>query len=189
MPLPRLIALCGNPHSGKSTAAELLAEIYGYEIWDDGGPARRIAMDYFGLTHEQVHTQAGKMETVEILGRTWTVREILGEIANGFEEKFGVDAHALMNFNRMDPETRYVLPSVRRDQGFFWRSQGALVIEIVNPQAARSPYEFDRYNPRAVQRAVVNDGLAEGLSEDDALIRLCDRLVAAIEGDAGAEAA
>jgi len=181
MHLPKIIALCGNPLSGKSTATELLSEAYGYEIVDDGLPLRQIAMKYFGLTEHQVFTQDGKLEKVELNGRTWTCREILGEIGNAFEEKFGDDIIPMMSHNTMQPGKYYVLGSVRREQGHFWADKGAVVIEIENPEAGVSRFDFDRYSKAAVQHTVLNDGPAEGLHKDDALLRLLERLSVVIE--------
>lgn len=180
MKMPRIIALCGNPGSGKSTAAELLQETYGYKIADDGLPLRRIAMEYFGLTEHQVFTQEGKLEQITLNGRTMTVREILGELGNAFEEKFGANIIPIMAHNIMQPDQNYVLGSVRRDQGHYWASMGGLVIEISNPDAGPSMYEFDRYSKSAVHHTILNDGLHEGLHEDDALLRLIDRLAAVL---------
>ena len=182
MLLPQIIALCGNPGSGKSTAADLLVEAYGYELVDDGLPLRKMAMDYMGLTENQVFTQDGKLEMVELNGRTWQVREILGEIGNAFEEKFGGDVIPLMSYLQMKPGQHYVLGSVRREQGHFWADKGGIVIEIDNPEAGSSKFEFDQYSSAAVQHTVLNDGLAECLHEDDALLRLLGRLSDVIEG-------
>jgi hypothetical protein len=174
--LPRLIALCGNPDSGKSTAAELLRDHYGYEIADDGAPARQIAMDYFGLSHDQVYTQAGKLEFIPINNRRWQVRDVLGQLLNVFEHTFGMDIVPQMVMRGFDPEKRYVMPSVRRNQGLYWRAQGALVIEVVNPAAPPSPYEFDAFNPEAVQERVNNNGLFRELHPVEARAELLDEL-------------
>lgn len=154
--LPRLIALCGRPGSGKSKVAELLAEEFGYMIADDGLPLRKIAMEHLGLKRHQVFTQEGKLETVMLNGREWTCREILGEIGNAFEEKFGGDVIPLMTHMGQDARQRYVMGSVRREQGRYWAAQGAVVIEVENPYVAESPYPFDRYNPAHVQRKIYN---------------------------------
>jgi hypothetical protein len=174
--LPRLIALCGNPLAGKSTAAEILRDTLGYEIADDGLPLRRIAMDYLGLTEAHVFTQTGKQQTVEVNERDWIVRDVLGEIGNAFEEKFGSAIIPQMTHRTLDPGKRYVMASVRRDQGLYWAAQGALVLEIINPQAGPSPFEFDSFNPAPVACRVLNDGLACGATSDQAKMLLRDRL-------------
>jgi hypothetical protein len=179
--LPRLIALCGNPGSGKTTAAEILRDEYGYEIADDGLPLRQIAMKYMGLTEHQVFTQEGKLEKVELNGRTWTVREILGEIGNAFEEKFGGDIIPMMTHATLNPNKRYVMGSVRREQGFYWKREGALIIEVVNPAAPPSPYEFDRFNRAPVQTTIVNDFLSACPDLKTARRALTHRIIAMIE--------
>ncbi len=180
MALPRLIALCGNPKSGKSTAQSLLANMFNYMPVDDGKPLREIAQKYLGLTYNQVYTQDGKLETVRLNGRDWTCREVLGEIGNAFEEKFGGDIIPIMSFNLMEPGQRYVLGSVRREQGLYWARKGAMVIEMINPDAAPSPYEFDRYSTEPVYCQIINDGLSRGLSALEATRDLREKLKAVI---------
>lgn len=178
--LPRIIALCGNPLSGKSTAAEIIHEMFGYRLADDGLALRRIAVDYFGLTERQVFTQEGKLEKVMLGGREWTVREILGEIGNALEDRFGADIIPIMAHCAQPKDAYCVFGSVRREQGRYWREQGALVIEIRNPLAGPSPYEFDRYNPEHVHVSVDNDGLALGMTPEQARIDLRNKLITAI---------
>lgn len=185
MATPRLIALCGNPTSGKSTAAKLIGLNYGHQLVDDGLPLRQIGMSYLGLSEHQVFTQGGKLETVELNGRDWTVREILGEIGNAFEEKFGGDIIPIMSEQLLDPAGLYTFGSVRREQGLFWRNRGALVLEIVNPTALPSPYEFDRYNRDYVHARILNDGLARGLSPEEASEDLAWKLIAEIDAFGG----
>lgn len=187
--LPRLIALCGNPTSGKSTAAEIINEAYGHELADDGLPLRKIAMDYLGLTADQVFTQAGKLEFVTINGREWQVREILGEIGNAFEEKFGGDIIPIMSHNARPKGSYSVFGSVRREQGRYWREQGALVLEIENPLAGPSKFEFDTYNPAYAHAKIKNDGLARGLSPEVARKDLAEKLFAIIGTVPSSEAA
>lgn len=180
MPIPQIIALCGNPTAGKSKAAEIINEVYGHELADDGLPLRKIAMDYLGLTPEQVFTQEGKLEYVVINGRRRQVREILGEIGNAFEKKFGGDIIPIMSHNARPKGSMSVFGSVRREQGRYWRDQGALVIEIRNPLAGPSPYEFDRYNPEYADWIVHNDGLARGLPAHEARADLRAKLIGII---------
>jgi hypothetical protein len=155
--MSRLIALCGRPGSGKSEVARILAEEFGYQIADDGLPLRKIAMDHLGLLPHQVFTQEGKLETVTLNGREWTCREILGEIGNAFEEKFGGDIIPLMTHMGQDSRQRYVMGSVRREQGRYWASKGALVVEVWNNFVEDSPFEFDRYNRAHVHQVIRND--------------------------------
>lgn len=178
--IPNIIGLCGNPTSGKTEAARIIEEVYGHEQADDGRPLRLIAIDYFGLTHDQVFTQEGKLEKVMLNGREWTVREILGEIGNAFEEKFGGDIIPIMSHNARPKGVRTTFGSVRREQGLYWKNHGALVLEIRNPLAGPSPYEFDRYNPEHADHVIFNDGLARGLSPDEARADLKAKLIAVI---------
>lgn len=174
--LPRFVALCGNPLAGKTTAAEILRDNFGYQIVDDGLALRLIAMHHLGLTADQVFTQAGKLEVVTINGRDWVVRKVLGEIGNAFEEKFGADVIPEMAMRALPSIGRFVFASTRREQCGYYRSMGALVLEIENSLAGASIYEFDRYNRAHAHATVANEGLAQGMSKLDAWNDLADRL-------------
>ena len=77
--LPRFVALCGNPLSGKSTAGKLL-ESMGYGLVDDGGPMRKMAIEHFGASHDDVYTQEGKLRTTKVNGVVMTWRDVLGRL-------------------------------------------------------------------------------------------------------------
>lgn len=154
--LPNIVAFCGKPGSGKSTAGELLVENLGYEQIDDGRPMREIAIKYLGLQHYQAYTQEGKLEEIEINNRLWTCREVLGEIGNAFEEKFGGDIIPLMSYCGMEPGKRYVITSCRREQGAFWASKGGMVIEIERRDCGPG-YEFDSYNEKLCHTSISNN--------------------------------
>lgn len=167
---PRFIAICGNPTAGKSTAQTILHNTLGYVPVDDGRPLRVIAKNWLGLTERQITTQEGKAETVRINGKDWVVRDVLGEIGNAFEEKFGGDIIPLMVMHHYGmaveiSKTGYSFGSVRRQQGHFYRRHGGMVIEIQRPGAGPSQYEFDRFDPAAVDAVVVNDGSLQQLEE------------------------
>lgn len=183
--IPSIIALCGNPNSGKSTAAKILSEELGFIPVDDGGPLRDISIKYLGLNEHQCYTQEGKEQFVDINGRRWQCREVLGELGNCFEDKFGANIIPIMSYhNIIKPGIaegkRFSLGSCRRDQGYYWSSIGGLVIEILNPDSPASKFEFDRYDKSSVNLTVVNDGLSKGLSEEDAISDFRQKLLNSI---------
>lgn len=186
MSLPPIIALCGHPGAGKTEAQKILFNLFGYVPVDDGLPLRRIAMNWLGATEEQVSTPAGKASAIEINGRPWIMRDVLGEIGNAFEEKFGGDVIPLMAFNQYRIGTslsraRHCFASVRRQQGWFYKRRGGVVIEVRRPGVGPSAYEFDRFDPAAVDAVVDNDGT---------LLDLCDRLSTVLQSlEAGRTAA
>ena len=172
MNLPPIIALCGWPKAGKTTVQKILADLYDVVPLDDGLPLREIAVQYLGLTHDQVTTQIGKAATVGINGTPWIARDVLGELGNALEEKFGGDVIPLMAVNRFGLDNPagpnrhqpVSFASVRRQQGWFWRKRGALVIEVVRPGTEMGA-EFNRYDPDAAHCVIVNDGSLDDLPE------------------------
>lgn len=166
--LPLFIALCGNPTAGKTEVQRILQENYAVQPVDDGGPLRAIAMQYLGLTREQCYTQEGKQQFVEINGKSWQVRDILGELGNAFELKFGGDIIPLMVVNNLPKTGSYSFGSVRRQQGRFYKKQHGVVIGIRNPLAGPSKFEFDRFDETAVDYWIDNDALARGMDPFDA---------------------
>lgn len=183
-PLPRYIALMGNPTCGKSTAADLICELYParYELIDDGYPMRDFAIRHFGATWDDVHTQDGKLRKTTINGAEMEWRQALGWIGNGLEQIFGGNVIPEMAYARSDREFgRGIFGSVRREQGLYHRQRGAIVIELANPLAPPSPYEFDQYNAKHAHITVDNNGLANGLNNAQARADLKAKLKAVLE--------
>lgn len=170
--LPRLIALCGNPGSGKSTVQKILCEEFSYLPVDDGYCLRDFAMRHCGLTHDQVYTQAGKLETVEIAGKKWIVRDFLGQLGNRVEDLMGPMGIPFMAVTSKNPDHYLSFGSVRRDQGAYYKSLGGIVIEIANPDAGPSAYEFDRYDASLVDYVIANRSPSYHLHFEDAMQRL-----------------
>ncbi len=154
---PRVIALCGHPGSGKSTAQRLLEERFGVIPVDDGWPMRDVAIEHLGFTREDVTTQEGKARTVEFAGKEFQVRWFLGEFGNCIEALLGPDAIPLMAARRLEPGKIYSIGSCRRDQGLVWKKLGGIVVQIDNPAVAPSQYEFDRFDEGLVNCVITND--------------------------------
>jgi hypothetical protein len=181
--LPRHFALCGNPKSGKSLVQEILWKKFGIRPIDDGEPLREFGITHLGLTTEQVYTQAGKLENATINGNTWPVRKILGELGNAFEGMFGKNIMPWMAVNKLRNDLgSFSYGSVRRDQGAFYKQRGGVVIEIINPLAGPSTYEFDQYDRGIVDYRINNDALARGMTQTEALADLEMKVVSLVEG-------
>lgn len=162
-PLPQIIALCGNPKSGKSLTAELLASEFGYTVVDDGAFLREIAMSNFGLSKDDVTTQEGKSRTVVVNGSEMTVRELLGRLGNAFENEFGANVIPEIALNRARQlPGPYVFQSVRREQGAYYRAQGGEVWHVDSPAPA-SEFAFDAYNLDHVTDTISNPGAEGGI--------------------------
>lgn len=131
-----LIALVGVPKSGKTTVQEMLRIMWGVQPVDDGRVLRDIAKQMFNLTEEQVTTQEGKASVIEIDGKKWVVRNLLGEIGNKLEELFGPFAMPLAALNSIKGRHGlFSFGSVRREQPRFYRENGGHVIEVIHPRA------------------------------------------------------
>lgn len=156
----RFIALCGAPLAGKSTIAGILERHFGYQVIDDKAPLRAAAMELYGLTYEQVSTQSGKSQIIQIGGHEMTIREVLGELAKYHERAYGHDFFAIQAIEKareIDPfgERKFVFPSVRMKQGWVFKEAGGTVVEVRNPDTSII-HDFDHYDLAAVDSVVEN---------------------------------
>lgn len=174
---PSIIGFVGNPTSGKSTAQEILTELAHYKPINDGDVLRRFCIDWLGMTEDDVYTHEGKTGYVEILGKTWQRRDILGTLGQQLEDMFGEHIIPYVATRKLDPAGRYSFGSVRKTQGHFYRSIGGIIIEIVNPLAPPSQYAFDQYDKTAIDYSINNDALARGMSLEDARADLRGKLL------------
>lgn len=178
--MPKLIGLVGNPGAGKSTAQKILQEIFEYEPIDDGYPLRQFAVNNLGLSWKDVSTQEGKSKYTEILGVNWQNRDILGTLGLKLENMFGENIIPWMALKNCDENKKYCFGSVRKNQGLFIKDHGGIVLEIRNPDSPESIYEFDKYNKNCIDAVVINDGLHNGMNNEDAYALLGNRLISVI---------
>lgn len=158
-----LIGLCGAPKAGKTEVATMLESHYGANVVDDGLPLRQAAMKLYGLSHSDVFTQEGKARKIEVCGREFTVRQLLGDLGNLLEGFYGdqfMPERALARIAALraaDPTQRFVFPSVRKNQGLSYRQNGGIVVEVKRP-GFEPVNDFDHYDKSLVDYTIVNDG-------------------------------
>lgn len=156
--MSNIIALCGNPTAGKSEVQRILAEKYRYNPIDDGMVLRRFCVENLGLSWDDVMSQEGKKRSTEILGRVWVNRELLGEFGKALETMFGHNIMPYLAYRTIKPGARSCFGSVRREQGHFHKSRGALVVGVRRPDVGPSPYDFDQFDHSAVDVWLDNNG-------------------------------
>ena len=168
---PPFIALCGYPKCGKSTVQNILSE-FGFIPVDDGRVLRDIGKMMFGLGEDQVSTQEGKAGYVDLFGKQWQVRDILGTLGNILERTFGEYAVPAATIrNACSPSLSYSFGSVRKNQGLYYKSLGGIVIQI-DRKGCHSDYDFDQWNKEAVDFVIDNNGSFEVIrSQIDAISR------------------
>lgn len=182
--LPRYIALCGNPKSGKSLAQEILQKNYDVTPVDDGFILRDTAMRYFGAKESDVCTQEGKASLAywpdgtpmlnerDVLDpndkehMTW--RRVLGLLGEQLESLIGPYVMPMTACATLQGPGPFSFGSVRRSQGAYFKARGGLVLGIRNPLAPPTGNLFDEFDESLVDLWIDNDALARGLDPFDA---------------------
>lgn len=181
-PLPRFIGICGNPKAGKSLVQEILSNQFGYTSVDDGFVLREFAVKKLGLSWDDVITQEGKLRSTQILGKDWNHRDLLGTFGKQLEDMFGEHIMPFLAMRGCNPAKHYTFGSVRKTQGHFIRDHGGIVIEVANPLAPPSGYDFDLFDQSAVTITIQNDGLQRFNGDTkNAYLDLEAKVIAAIE--------
>jgi hypothetical protein len=162
---PRLVALCGYPKAGKTTLAEFLVERYGAALVDDGAVLREAAMALYGVARAEVYTQEGKARSLEVCGKSFTHRQLCGDLGNLLEGFYGEQFMPEQTLRRLQRDTRrgfvaqvpfFVFPSVRKTQGITYRKEGGIVIGVRRPGTS-AENDFDRYDESLVDHWLDND--------------------------------
>lgn len=177
--MSKIIALCGWPKSGKSLAAEILSEVYGGVIVDDGMILRQaVPILFHGVAFEDMLTQEGKLKTYEVLGKTYTYRQLLGYLGQVLEDFFGehfIPEQTVRKIETMPEAPFFILPSVRKTQGQYYRAMGAEVWEIDRDVPA-SENAFDQWDKDAVTRVIRNRNIGLKGFENNVLEAYSERL-------------
>lgn len=159
---PVYVALCGAPKAGKSTVAGLLERRYGALIVDDGRPLREACKALYGLSEEDVTTHAGKERQMTVCGQSYTVRQLLGDLGRSLESLYGefylpeLAVGKAWSHPEVEKIPFFVFPSVRMNQGNYYRSCGnTWVIEVTRP-GFEPVNDFDLYN-RAIRTHTIKN--------------------------------
>lgn len=166
-----LIALCGSPGSGKSLVQHILQEKWNIQPIDDGRIIRDLVKRAFRLEELDVSTQEGKRNWYDLRGAGGdkdflTVRQLLGKLANGMETEFGehivpkltIDEYCVPSIHN-----RFSFGSVRRNQGWFYKEQGGIVVEVKRDLEIHN--DFDLYDPYAIDYVLDNSGSIQDLRD------------------------
>ena len=163
MKLPQFIALVGLPKSGKSEVQTILHQHFNVLPVDDGEPMRLFAMDFLGLSEEDVYSQEGKLRTTVINGHVWENRKILGELGRALETLFGADILPWIATRGARLDQSYSFGSVRMKQPWFYKRAGGVVIGIRRPGTVPTGNSWDEFDVNAVDVWIDNDGTLDQL--------------------------
>ena len=165
MSIPRYVAICGAPGSGKSTVAKILTELYGAVSIDDGYILRKACAVLYSQPVNNFTTQEGKQLITNVCGQDYTNRELLGDLGTVLENFYGdqfMPEQALRQADcwtgvTMEKPPFFVFPSVRKNQGKSYLARGGMVLEIIRP-GYEALKEFDKYDTSLVDFYLTNDG-------------------------------
>ena len=164
-----LVPFCGIPQSGKTECQKILEARFAIHPIDDGRFLRETTAEMLEIPYQWTTTTEGKNKKVVLGGREWTVREVLGELGNAIEDKFGeliIPTLALRDAETVQRLSQKALNgcsfgSVRKTQPAAYlaaKNYKCLVIEVVREGAEPTGNGFDLYDKTLIQYTFLNPG-------------------------------
>lgn len=162
--VPVFVGITGAPGSGKDTLANLMAELDpSVYVADAAGPLRRMMSELTGIPYEVLKTQEGKRSLVELNGRMYEAREVMGKLGVHLEETYGMGVMAWMAIGSVPPGYDiYVFPGARRDASVY-RKRG-MVVNLSRPGCGTT-YGFDAAEEAPEDMRVYNNRDIDHLRE------------------------
>jgi len=164
MEKPRYVALCGAPESGKTTLGNIIVNDFGARFVDDGFCLRSGVASIFSIPLSDFYDIERKKDEVVVCGKTYTKRQLLGDLGNLLEGYYGdqiMPELALASLEDDPGVPFYVFGSVRKNQGLTYRNNG-IIIEV--KRDGKIPVnDFDHYDESLVDYKIYNNGSLEEL--------------------------
>jgi hypothetical protein len=125
-----LIGLTGLKQSGKSTAAEFLADRFAFEHTSFAAPMRRFTMDVLGMNELQLEVM--KEQPLDLLDRLVTPRQFMQRLGTEFgREMIHPDLWVRSCINRINTKRPTVVSDVRFDnEAHAIKALGGKIVQI-----------------------------------------------------------
>jgi hypothetical protein len=112
MVAPTIIGICGKAGSGKSSVGRHLIEKYGAQRVSFAEPLKRMAMDIWGFSEEQVFGEADVKETID---PRWdiTPRQAMQKLGAAARDHMGDDIWIMTAIDHIDGPGLWIIDDVR----------------------------------------------------------------------------
>ena len=189
---PIIIGICGRAGSGKSSAAKHLINKYGAQRVSFAAPLKRMAMDIWGFSHEQVFGEADVKETVD---PRWgiTPRQALQLLGQAARDHIDKDVWITAAIDRIDAPGMWIIDDVRyRNEAKILSQIGNVLrlhcIDSISADAGTHPSEAEvDLIPEEHIFAEIRSSREQGLQHlfglvDDTIVRLVDDAIVRMRG-------
>lgn len=142
----QIIGLCGRAGSGKSTVARYLRDNYGAQVFALADPLKRMAMDIWGFSEEQVYGDASIKEAPD--PRTGiTPRWALQKLGQAARDHLGGDVWIQRLLRRIErSEGLCVVEDVRyRNEVVALRERGGIIFSLVCTDYLNARFSFNEH--------------------------------------------